>query len=319
LKNTKLRLANHTLETLHEGDEVASRPEHDVYGGVSFKPIEEVFVRTGRVLHLHLSDGQLIRTTPEQPFWVEEFGWTPADVLRADLRLATLGGEWVTVEEAFDTGEYETVYNCRVAEWHTYFVSGEEYVTAVWAHNAYSIALGILEKGLPAFAAANDAKFWDQWKREHFNIPESRLFHPTSFAFPIGASGFGKAFSLVVPNAEMIFVLLRGMTLYEIPYRASTETVERSITLWEIWELMTNNRYIDKRPAMRFDWGDGTSMMDYPAFRERMRDVFLPHARTEAQENPSWATSRGLKPYTIRSIIRLGYTVGEVETMLATP
>jgi hypothetical protein len=152
---------------------------------------------------------------------VEQLGWTPADVLKAGMRLATLGGEWVSV--------------------------------------------------------------------------------------------------LVVPNAEMIFVLLRGMTLYEIPYRASTETVERSVTSWEIWELMTNNRYIDKRPAMRFDWGDGTSMMDYPAFRERMRDVFLPHVRTEAQENPSWATSRGLKPYTIRSIIRLGYTVGEVETMLATP
>jgi hypothetical protein len=52
------------------------------------------------------------------------------------MRLATLGGEWVTVEEAFDTGEYETVYNCRVAEHHTYFVGDDTHVLAVWAHNA---------------------------------------------------------------------------------------------------------------------------------------------------------------------------------------
>jgi hypothetical protein len=125
------------VETLREGDEVASRPENDVYGSVSFKPIEEVFVRTGRVLHLHLSDDQTIRTTPEHPFWVEELGWTPADMLRTGMRLATLGGEWVSVEEAFDTGEYETVYNCRVAEHHTYFVGDDTHVLAVWAHNQY--------------------------------------------------------------------------------------------------------------------------------------------------------------------------------------
>jgi hypothetical protein len=97
-----------------------------------------VLIRTGRVLHLHLADGQLIRTTPEHPFWVEELGWTPADMLRAGMRLATLGGEWVSVEEAFDTGEYETVYNCRVAEYHTYFVGDDTHVLAVWAHNAYT-------------------------------------------------------------------------------------------------------------------------------------------------------------------------------------
>jgi hypothetical protein len=116
---------------------LASRAEQDPYGVISYKPIEEVFIRAVRVLHLHLAGGQTIRTTPEHPFWVRGEGWLPADLLRAGMRLATLGGEWIEVAEAFDTGEYETVYNCRVAEWHTYFVGGEEYVTAIWAHNEY--------------------------------------------------------------------------------------------------------------------------------------------------------------------------------------
>jgi hypothetical protein len=130
------------VETLREGDELASRAEQDPYGAVSYKPIEEVFIRTGRVLHLHLAGGQTIRTTPEHPFWVQGEGWLPADLLNAGDALATLGGEWITVAEAFDTGEYETVYNCRVAQWHTYFVGGEEYVTAVWAHNTYEFISG---------------------------------------------------------------------------------------------------------------------------------------------------------------------------------
>ena len=64
-------------------------------------------------------------------------GWLPADLLQPGDRLATLGGELVTLQEAFDTGEYETVYNCRVAEHHTYFVGDDTHVLAVWTHNAY--------------------------------------------------------------------------------------------------------------------------------------------------------------------------------------
>ena len=42
----------------------------------------------------------------------------------------------MAVAEVDDTGEYETVYNCHVAEWHTYFVGSAEWGFSVWAHNA---------------------------------------------------------------------------------------------------------------------------------------------------------------------------------------
>ncbi|MFQ3593259.1 MAG: hypothetical protein SNJ82_08745 [Gemmataceae bacterium] len=38
--------------------------------------------------------------------------------------------------EAYDTGEYETVYNCRVADYHTYFAGDETWTFSVWAHHA---------------------------------------------------------------------------------------------------------------------------------------------------------------------------------------
>jgi hypothetical protein len=54
-----------------------------VTGAVEWKPVEATFKRLGRVLHLHFPDGELIRTTPEHPFFVEGKGWT---ALHAKLR-----------------------------------------------------------------------------------------------------------------------------------------------------------------------------------------------------------------------------------------
>src|SRR5262249_52766012 len=43
--------------------------------------------------------------------------------------------KWVAVEDLLDTGEYATVYNLRVADWHTYFVGVREWQFSVWSHN----------------------------------------------------------------------------------------------------------------------------------------------------------------------------------------
>jgi len=56
--------------------------------------------------------------------------------MAAGDRLLSHEGKWVAVEDLFDTGEYETVYNLRVADYHTYFVGGREWGFSVWAHNA---------------------------------------------------------------------------------------------------------------------------------------------------------------------------------------
>jgi hypothetical protein len=43
-----------------------------------------------------------------------------------------------TVEDVLDTGEFETVYNMRVEDHHTYFVGTEDWGFSVWAHNTCS-------------------------------------------------------------------------------------------------------------------------------------------------------------------------------------
>jgi len=78
---------------------------------------------------------QVIRTTQEHPFFVQGKGWTPAGEIKSGDVIRTEEG-WVPVSESKDTGQWETVYNLRVADFHTYFVGRPEWGFSVWAHNA---------------------------------------------------------------------------------------------------------------------------------------------------------------------------------------
>jgi hypothetical protein len=57
------------IEQLVVGDEVWNKPEHEPGHPGGWKQVEELFVRTGRIWHLH-AGGQVIRTTGEHPFYV---------------------------------------------------------------------------------------------------------------------------------------------------------------------------------------------------------------------------------------------------------
>jgi YD repeat-containing protein len=127
-----------SIEDLRPGDLVLSRDERDPAGAVEAKVVEEVFAREGLVWHLHLPGGVVVRTTAEHPFYRAGDGWVAChDLKPGDLLLAE-DGTWAAVEDLLDTGEWEAVYNLRVADHHTYFVGKEEWGFSVWAHNRCS-------------------------------------------------------------------------------------------------------------------------------------------------------------------------------------
>jgi hypothetical protein len=123
------------IEQFQPGDLILSRSELDPNGELEAKVVEEVFVRLGQILHLHVG-GQVIRTTAEHPFWVQGKGWLPASELQVGDLLNSHDGQWVAVEDLLDTSEYETVYNLRITDYHTYFVGSRDWGFSVWAHNA---------------------------------------------------------------------------------------------------------------------------------------------------------------------------------------
>ncbi len=135
------------IEEFRPGDMVLSRDENDPAGLPVLKAVEEVFVGTARVMHVH-AGGQVIRTTAVHPFWVEGKGWLEAERLQPGDRLGSHDGQSVTVREVYDTGETEAVYNLRIADYHTYFVGCPEWGWSAWAHNACNNPFG--SRGGPA-------------------------------------------------------------------------------------------------------------------------------------------------------------------------
>ena len=126
------------IEELQPNDEVASRSEFDDgTGPVSYKEIEEIFVREGRIFRLQVA-GHAILVTPEHPFFIQNQGWTPAEELKPGDLLSTLDGRWLPVDSMEDTGDVQVVYNFRVADYHTYFVAPQDGDGGVWVHNAYA-------------------------------------------------------------------------------------------------------------------------------------------------------------------------------------
>jgi RHS repeat-associated protein len=147
------------IDQFRRGDWLLSRRETDPLGALAEKQVEEVFVRWGRIWHLHVG-GRVLRTTGEHPFFAARaWAFVPARQLRTGDGLLTPDGRWVTVEKVYDTGKYETVYNLRVADYHTYFVGSAEWGFSVWAHNAYREFSNTLRKRGVDRETINEA-FW---------------------------------------------------------------------------------------------------------------------------------------------------------------
>jgi hypothetical protein len=124
------------IDEIEVGDFVLARSEFDPNGPLELKRVEEKFVRTAVVMEL-VVHGQSIKTTAEHPFFVPAQGkFVAAGELQVGEQLLGHDGKLVQIESIGSTGEVTTVYNLRVADFHTYFVGGGLWGFDVWVHNA---------------------------------------------------------------------------------------------------------------------------------------------------------------------------------------
>ena len=77
-------------------------------------------------------DEELIVTTSEHPFHVQDRAWVPAGELTLDDILVTLSGETLSLRAIEFLAGARTAYNFEVADFHTYGVGDSQ----VWVHNA---------------------------------------------------------------------------------------------------------------------------------------------------------------------------------------
>ena len=125
-----------SIEEIEVGDDVLARSEFDAAGPLELKRVEEKFVRVAPVMELVVR-GQVITTTAEHPFYVAgEERFIPAGELTLNHALVDSQGFPVAIEAIRPTDRLITVYNLRVADFHTYFVGGKLWQFDAWVHNA---------------------------------------------------------------------------------------------------------------------------------------------------------------------------------------
>ncbi len=121
------------IEAVRAGERVLSRDERT--GAVSYQKVARTFRRVSPATVTVRAGEEIIKTTPEHPFWVEGKGWVAAKELAKGERLVTPNEEALIVRavkvEAV-RGPPVAVYNLEVESTHTYFVGKQ----GVWVHNS---------------------------------------------------------------------------------------------------------------------------------------------------------------------------------------
>ncbi|MFW5438870.1 polymorphic toxin-type HINT domain-containing protein [Paenibacillus apiarius] len=121
------------IEEIEVGDKVLAKD--DETGKMAYKEVEWLFQRDVEETYNITVGGEVITTTDEHPFWIVGKGWVEAQHLVVGDVLTTLDGKELAIEKIEVKQEHMTVYNFKVKDFHTYFVSN----LGVWTHNSCGI------------------------------------------------------------------------------------------------------------------------------------------------------------------------------------
>jgi len=117
------------IEEIAVGDQVLAKD--DVTGEMGYKEVEWLYQRNVVETYNITVGGEVITTTDEHPFWIVGKGWVKSKKLAVGDVLTTSDGKELAIEEIEVKKEHNTVYNFKVKDFHTYFVSN----LGIWTHN----------------------------------------------------------------------------------------------------------------------------------------------------------------------------------------
>ncbi|MEQ7053036.1 polymorphic toxin-type HINT domain-containing protein, partial [Paenibacillaceae sp. P-4] len=125
------------IEEIEVGDKVLAK--YDETGEMAYKEVEWLFQRDVEETYNITVGGEVITTTDEHPFWIVGKGWVEAQNLAVGDVLTTSNGDESAIENIEVKKEHATVYNFKVKDFHTYFVSN----LGIWTHNSCGFNVSI--------------------------------------------------------------------------------------------------------------------------------------------------------------------------------
>lgn len=172
------------IENIRAGDKVVST-NVDTFETAEKKVLETYIRETTKLVHLTIN-GELIKTTPDHPFYVKDVGFVKAGDLYVGDKVLDSNGTVFVIEnmETETTDMPTTVYNFQVQDFHTYHV-GNYGILVHNAGNDYGLrhtpeqqklikegrAMG--KKG--GVSRADAESYVDRCKRQGFNEQQVRI------------------------------------------------------------------------------------------------------------------------------------------------
>ncbi|WP_218015222.1 polymorphic toxin-type HINT domain-containing protein [Brevibacillus dissolubilis] len=121
-----------SIEEIKVGDKVLAKDVET--GEMAYKEVEWLFQREVEETYNITVGEEVITTTDEHPFWIVGKGWVESRKLVVGDVLTTSDGKILAIKKIVVKKEHRTVYNFKVKDFHTYFVSN----LGIWTHNRCS-------------------------------------------------------------------------------------------------------------------------------------------------------------------------------------
>jgi len=118
------------IEEIEKGDSVLAKNE--VTGEIAYKEVEWLYRRQVDETYNIYVGNVVITTTDEHPFWINGQGWVRAKDLVIGDELVDSNGSYLKIKDIKIKKENVIVYNFKVKDFHSYFVSN----LGVWTHNS---------------------------------------------------------------------------------------------------------------------------------------------------------------------------------------
>ncbi|MBN3554065.1 DNRLRE domain-containing protein [Fictibacillus nanhaiensis] len=130
--NTKVKTDNgeKDIQDVKIGDKVLAKDEDT--GKQAYKDVEWLYERNvSEIYEIHVGE-EVLQTTDEHPFWIIGEGWVEAKDLKAGDKLENQQGDTLIISKVVVKKKNTTVYNFKVKDYHTYFVSDLN----IYTHNS---------------------------------------------------------------------------------------------------------------------------------------------------------------------------------------
>ncbi|MCU0683870.1 MAG: polymorphic toxin-type HINT domain-containing protein [Polyangiaceae bacterium] len=185
------------IEQLRAGDEVLSPDQ--ATGAISHYLISTAFERTVEALvdvELRGPDGQseVIRSTPEHPYWSTLRGWVEAANLQPGETLQSASGQQLWARAVVPLSAEAKVYNLEVAQAHTYFVGEHQALV----HNDCTVAK------LPNFRDVETPKKFVEWviANQDIDADDRKALEDRLKALGSAAQGYNGYFDAADPKVD---------------------------------------------------------------------------------------------------------------------